>query len=49
VTEQECARANGLELCVRLERIRDVLDEEREAEHSAGFGEARRTWIGSKA
>jgi hypothetical protein len=40
VTEQECARAIGLELCVLLERIRDVLDEEREVAHSADLAQA---------
>jgi hypothetical protein len=40
VTEQESARAIGLELCVLLDRIRDVLDEELEVAQSAGLGQS---------
>jgi hypothetical protein len=40
VTEQESARAIGLELRVLLEGIRDVLDEELEVAQSAGLGQS---------
>jgi hypothetical protein len=40
VTEQESTRAIGLELCVLLDRIRDVLDEELEVAQSAGLGQS---------
>jgi len=40
VTEKESARAIGLELCVVLDRMRDVLDEELEVAQSAGLGQS---------
>lgn len=39
MTQQQSARAIGLELCVLFERIRNVLDEELEVARSAGLGQ----------